>query len=664
MMFWDTQWFFSSPHFPLPHSGSCRDAVKPLHLPLVAAFVGPEDRYRGDPWRLSPHEMADIWNVHSRIDVELFRLLLVGYDPEEAFFVINGLLYGFSMGVDLDGELPPECLWKDSLLTPEAHARIFENFELERRAGRIFGPFNVPPHGKHWKGAVVFPIHEVVKASGGYRTIYNLSAGGIRKSINGFVPKAARTTDYPTFRKVAASLLAIGLDRVHMAMFDCEQAYRQLSLDPANWKFSIIAWRDADGNRCYYIDTALVFGGAANPQIFNRVGDAIVFILEALCFDFPSSRFVIPGEAVMQLILRYLDDFLVLGASAHATDALLDAMLRVMDALNFPVKASKTLRAAVSRKFLGYLWLPRLDTVTIDPVRWHNLEVFLRQVYDWTIGGSVNAANISKAAGLLVWVGRVVPGSTTFIRGLHRVLQLLGATSLPAPQARLIVIYDSFLVSEILHDISWWLELCDDFNRRGCVPRGLRISEIITPRIFLPADCALVVNTDASELGIAGWWNGRDCPGTRWLYAPLPPGITLSWTRERRLGLSPDAISVSSGYCEAAAVLGTLLTFLPIFAIENACRPPGVGVWVWTDSTNVVDMWNFKSPSATMLPYLRYFSYLEATYNIRLHIHHIDGHLNCTADSISRTQWSLFRRLQPAATPQPLPLPLGVQLYL
>ena len=93
--------------------------------------------------------MADLWDVRSRIDVELFRLLLVGYDSEEAFFVINGLLYGFSMGVDLNGELPPECLWKDSLLTSEAHARIFENFELERRAGRIFGPFSVPPHGKH-----------------------------------------------------------------------------------------------------------------------------------------------------------------------------------------------------------------------------------------------------------------------------------------------------------------------------------------------------------------------------------------------------------------------------------------------------------------------------------------------------------------------------------
>ncbi len=609
--------------------------------------------------------MANLWDVHSRIDADLFRSLLIGYDPVKALFVLDGLMFGFSMGVDLKGDLPPECLWKDSLLTPEAHARIFANFEVERRAQRIFGPFSVPPHGLNWQGAVVFPVSEVAKSSGGYRTIYNLSAGGTRRSINGFVPRSARITDYPSFRKVAASLTAIGLSKVHMAMFDCEQAYRQLSLHPSNWKFSIIAWRDASGKRCYYIDSALVFGGAANCQIFNRVGDALSFILESLCFDLPPEAVAIPGSVIRQLLLRYLDDFLILGDSEIATNALLDAMLCVMQALNFPIKSSKTLKAATSRKFLGYLWLPRWDTVTIDPARWHDLEASLRRVFDWTTAGTINAANIQKIAGLLVWVGRVIPGSTTFIRGLHHVLQRLGATSLPAAQARSIVIYDHFLISEILHDITWWIDLCVHFNRSGCVPRGLRISEILSPRVFLASDCSIVVNTDASEFGIAGWWNGSaDSPGTRWLYSPLPPGITLSWTRDRRPGLSPDAVSVSSGYCEAAAVLATLLTFLPIFAAENIVRPPGVGVWVWTDSSVVVDVWNFKSPSATMLPYLRAFSHLEALYNIRLHIHHVDGKLNTTADSISRTQWSRFRSLQPFATPWPLPLPSGVRLFL
>ena len=609
--------------------------------------------------------MADLWDVHSRVDADLFRSLLVGYDPVKAIFVLDGLMFGFSMGVDLGGNLPPECLWKDSVLTPEAHARIFANFEVERRARRIFGPFTVPPHGLNWKGAVVFPVSEVAKSSGGYRTIYNLSAGGPHRSINGFVPRSARLTDYPSFRRVAASLIAIGLSKVHMALFDCEQAYRQLSLHPSNWKFSIIAWRDSNGKRCYYIDTALVFGGAANCQIFNLVGDAITFILESLCFDLPPGSTVIPGSVIRQLLLRYLDDFLILGDSEVATNALLDAMLCVMQALNFPVKSSKTLRASTRRKFLGYLWIPRWDTVTIDPARWHDLEATLRRTFDWTMAGTVNAANIQKIAGLLVWVGRVIPGSTTFIRGLHRVLQVLGATSLPAAQARSMVIYDHFLISEILHDITWWVDLCVHFNHSGCVPRGLRISEILSPRVFSPSDCSLVVNTDASEFGISGWENGSgNSPGTRWLYSPLPPGITLSWSRDRRPGLSPDAVSVSSGYCEAAAVLATLLTLLPIFAAENIVRPPGVGVWVWSDSSVVVDVWNFKSPSATMLPYLRSFSHLEALYNIRLHIHHVEGILNSTADSISRTQWGCFRFLQPSATPQPLPLPSGARPFL
>ena len=151
-----------------------------------------------------------------------------------------------------------------------------------------------------------------------------------------------------------------------------------------------------------------------------------------------------------------------------------------------------------------------LPPVTIDPARWHDLDASLRRIFDWTMAGTINAANVQKIAGLLVWVGRVISGSTTFIRGLHHVLQLLGATSLPAAQARSIVIYDHFLISEILHDITWWIDLCLHFRRSGCVPRGLRISEIISPRVFQASDCAVVANTDASEFGISGWWNSLD----------------------------------------------------------------------------------------------------------------------------------------------------------
>ena len=287
--------------------------------------------------------MAELWDVRSRVNVDLFRLLLVGYDEIESFFALDGLTYGFSMGLDLDSSLLPECLWKESFRSPEAHSRISEYFNDKRRMGRVSGPFSAPPHGKAWAGAVVFPVSQIPKSSGGNRTINNLSAGGSTWSVNGFVPKSTRTTDYPTFRQVAASLVAIRLDLVFMAIFDCETAFRQLSLNPDNWKFSIIAFRDRFGNRCYYIDTALVFGAAANPRIFNKVGDAICFILKSLCFDPPSGT---PVLRVFQLLLRYLDDFLILGVSRSDTDRLLDAMLLVMEALNFPVKKpSKTLRA-------------------------------------------------------------------------------------------------------------------------------------------------------------------------------------------------------------------------------------------------------------------------------------------------------------------------------
>ena len=82
-----------------------------------------------------------------------------------------------------------------------------------------------------------------------------------------------------------------------------------------------------------------------------------------------------------------------------------------------------------------------------------------------------NAADIQKMRGLLVWVSRVMPNGATFVRGFHRVLQLLRADSLPAAQARKIIIFDPALIQELVHDLTWWIDLCRDFHSRGAVPR-------------------------------------------------------------------------------------------------------------------------------------------------------------------------------------------------
>ena len=122
-------------------------------------------------------------------------------------------------------------------------------------------------------------------------------------------------------------------------------------------------------------------------------------------------------------------------------------------------------------------------------------------------------------------------------------VRLLGATSLPASAARRILISDRLHISEALHDVSWWIDLCIDYRSLGAVPRGIRISEIVTPLFLGPDDCPLVLHVDAAENGVGGFWNGsHGNPGTRWCRAPLPSGVTLAWERGGKG--SPEMVGV------------------------------------------------------------------------------------------------------------------------
>ena len=179
----------------------------------------------------------------------------------------------------------------------------------------------------------------------------------------------------------------------------------------------------------------------------------------------------------------------------------------------------------------------------------------------------------------------------------YLVVRLLGATSLPASAARRIRISERSHISEALHDVSWWVQLCTDYRLLGVVPRGIRISEIVNPPFLGPDDCPLVLHVDAAENDVGGFWNGtHGNPGTRWCRAPLPRGITLAWERGGNGFIRDGRRSVSSGFCEAAALLGAFQTFLPIFAAENPHRLLQHGVLVFSDSSVVVDVWNKKHP--------------------------------------------------------------------
>ena len=608
-------------------------------------------------WRHTPGELKAIWGVKSGMNIDDFIMMSIGYDPIECDYVIQGLLHGFRLGLNPEGPFPPQRLWAESHNSPEASVRITNYLLSEREEGRIFGPLPNAPSGNNYANTVVYPMNEVPKADGGYRTVSNLSFKSPLDSVNGFIPKSERTTEYPSFTDVASSMVAIGLMVVIFSLFDVKNAYRNLRISCFDWQFGIIAWRDlVTGAKQFWLDTSLVFGGASGCRIYNRVGTLLAYILRKHGFT--------PGE-IAQALIVYLDDHLLMTNGFAASRAVLNRMLAIMEHLRVPVKTAKTIVAAVEVKFLGYWWMPRKDLVALDPARWVRVEGQLRILLDMLVTGMANAQDIRCVTGVLVWAARVIPSGSVFTRGLHQVLRLYGATSLPASQARRVLIRDEVRIQTAVDDLTWWLELCVRHRLGTGRPIGISISGIVNPKSWVESECSLVFHCDASGKGLGGFMNSLG--GTKWVFAELPPGLTLSWSKtplKPQIGPVVIQESISSGYCEAAGLYLSLLTFLPIWSQQHPDRIPGAGVWAWSDSKVVVDMWESKRACDTMLPYLRAFAHMEAYYNITLIVSHIDGVSNTTADSISRQNWSRFRELQPNADRFSLPLPLVPTLFL
>ena len=143
-------------------------------------------------------------------------------------------------------------------------------------------------------------------------------------------------------------------------------------------------------------------------------------------------------------------------------------MLELMVLLNIPVKDVKTLRGSPTVKYIGYWWDPHHDRITLDDDRWNVIEGRLEDFRVALVSFSSDAQMLRCLTGLLVWASVVIPTAKVFNRGFHTVLQRLKATSLPASEARLIVISDESMVADVLVDLMWWADLCRSF-RLGAV---------------------------------------------------------------------------------------------------------------------------------------------------------------------------------------------------
>ena len=182
----------------------------------------------------------------------------------------------------------------------------------------------------------------VPKHDSGWRTIYHLSAPP-NSSINDFINPDDYSLSYCSVDKAYSFIDALGPGTL-LSKIDLKDAFRLIPVNPSEWNLPGIQWRGK-----FYEDTCLPFSLRSAPYLFNRLSQAIHWILANIYG--------------VQHLLHYLDDFLKAGpADSPVCYHNLDAMLCLCQNINAPVKTSKIEGPSTTITFVGI----HLNRVTME----------------------------------------------------------------------------------------------------------------------------------------------------------------------------------------------------------------------------------------------------------------------------------------------------------
>ena len=319
-------------------------------------------------------------------------------------------------------------------------------------------------------------------------------------------------------------------------------------------------------------------------------------------------QFIMVARGVPYTITRYLDNFLcVCGTYQDAQDALA-LMLDTCDRSGFSVQPSKTQGPSRSLDFLGI----NIDTINkqlkLGPDR---LDEIRDEVSDWLQRSECTKRELLSVIGKLSFCSRVIHYGSMFTR---RLIQL-------SKKARNLH-YRLKLTNQVKADFKWWHMALKDHNGISWFKSSwdLRSSEVMF--------------TDASNLAAGAIYNS-------------------GWTVTEFSGKNRWMIQRPIAWRELYAIVLCLAVFGHQMEYKN--------ITMYTDNQAVqccVNSGTSKDPELMAL--LRALYYYVTLHSIRYKAYYVSTHDNGPADSISRLDYSRFKKLCPEMdqdmTPPVLPV--------
>lgn len=357
-----------------------------------------------------------------------------------------------------------------------------------------------------------------------------------------------------------------------------------------------------------------------HPSQWNLFGirwDSKYYFATCLTFVCRSSPFIfnLVSEALCWILLNRVripsvlhlsDDFLLIDPPHDSSGSSLSKLKLCFQALGVPLSEEKTLGPDTRLEFLC-ITLDSIEMKASLPAE--KLQRIRNISKSFCDTDNITKRQLLSLLGHLNFAMRVIPQGRSFI---SRLLDI--ASSVPN-------LHDVISLDEgCRSDLCFWSHLLNHWN-------GI---SFFYDELVHSSDALKFFTDAAPSVGFGGFFQGQ------WFASQWPPSFY--------------SLEASSALFE-------------IYPITVACHVWGHNwkhkrISVLCDNQAVVDIINRgRSSSKDIMPFMRSITWSSISHNFIITAHHVPGHLNTSADSLSRFKFQTFRSICPEASSVPVQIP-------
>ena len=359
--------------------------------------------------------------VQSQLNIDSWGKHLKNYWDKQLIFLIK---YGFPLDFDPSIALDHKNKNHKSAIDYPQDIQAYLNEEMKFQA--ILGPFKDSPiHNLH-----VSPLMTRDKpGSQNRRVIVDLSFPQDHSVNAGVDGNAYLKSEFlltlPPIDHITDRIIKLGKGS-QIFKIDISRAFRHVKLDPGNYNLTGLY------HNSYYIDTCLVFGYRNGSAIFQRLTDAIRYIMST------------KGHTVT----NYIDDIIGYGLKSKVDHSFQDLYSLLQD-LGLNISDHKLVYPTTKAICFGVEIDTENFTISVPPQKLKEIRL---ACHDWLTRTHCSKRELQSLLGKLLYITKCVRASRFFLNRMLTTLRL--AHKLDLIQLDL----------EFHRDVQWFTKFAQTFN--------------------------------------------------------------------------------------------------------------------------------------------------------------------------------------------------------